>query len=149
MSIPALLSRFSQTEREPSVMSSRRIIPHFRVCSIFSTKNNWNCVARRRLMPRGPKGERRPADVIGNAVERMPELVALPSRPNNRAPSPYGCRGKCPLWVRLRSSGMSALSLLHPNKQTLIAAAGRSVRCQIPTSRCQTLGLFIVSTTHR
>src|ERR1700730_8015411 len=28
----------------------------------------------------------------------------------------------------LQSSGMSPLSLLHPNKQTLIAAAGRSVR---------------------
>jgi len=31
--------------------------------------------------------------------------------------------------VRPGSSGMSALSLLFPNKQTLIAAAGRSVRC--------------------
>ena len=28
---------------------------------------------------------------------------------------------------RLRSSAMSALSLLHPNKQTLIAAAGRNL----------------------
>jgi hypothetical protein len=34
-------------------------------------------------------------------------------------------RKSSPARVSLRSSGMSALSLLHPNEQTLIAAAGR------------------------
>jgi len=43
-----------------------------------------------------------------------------------------GCR--CRLWVKLRSSGMSALSLLPPDEQTLIAAVDRSVRCHKQTS---------------
>ena len=36
----------------------------------------------------------------------------------------------CPNRVKLGSRGMSALSLLHPNKQTLVRPVGRSVRCQ-------------------
>ena len=63
-------------------------------------------------MPRGPKGERRPADVIGNAVKVM--RIATGEEPEDYGPAPES-EGKDPAAVALgrkggkaRAEGMSA-----------------------------------------
>ncbi len=63
-------------------------------------------------MPRGPKGERRPADVIGNAVKVM--RIATGEEPEDYCPNPES-EGKDPAAVALgrkggkaRAEGMSA-----------------------------------------
>jgi hypothetical protein len=63
-------------------------------------------------MPRGPKGERRPADVIGNAVHVM--RIAIGDEPEDYGPAPES-EGKDPAAVALgkkggkaRTEGMSA-----------------------------------------
>jgi hypothetical protein len=56
-------------------------------------------------MPRGPKGERRPADVIGNAVKVMP--IATGEEPEDYGPSPES-EGKDPAAVALGRKGGKA-----------------------------------------
>ena len=63
-------------------------------------------------MPRGPKGEKRPADVIGNAVKVM--RIATGEEPEDYGPS-VELQGKDPAAVALgrkggkaRAAGMSA-----------------------------------------
>jgi hypothetical protein len=63
-------------------------------------------------MPRGPRGERRPADVIGNAVKVM--RIATGEEPEDFGPTPAD-QGKDPAAVALgrkggkaRAAGMSA-----------------------------------------
>ena len=48
-------------------------------------------------MPRGPKGEKRPADVIGNAVKVM--RIATGEEPEDYGPTPTD-QGKDPAAVR-------------------------------------------------
>lgn len=48
---------------------------------------------------------------------------------------------QCPLWVRPRSGGMSALSLLSPNEQTLIGGACTSGLCQQRTFSLSLVGV--------
>jgi hypothetical protein len=64
------------------------------------------------FMPRGPKGERRPADVIGNAVKVM--RIATGEEPEDFGPTAPD-QGKDPAAValgrkggRARAAGMSA-----------------------------------------
>jgi hypothetical protein len=73
-------------------------------------------------MPRGPRGERRPADVIGNAVKVM--RIAIGEEPDDRedapAPSPAAQLGKL--------GGVARAKALTPEKRKEIArkaAAGR------------------------
>ena len=56
-------------------------------------------------MPRGPKGERRPADVIGNAVKVM--RIATGEEPEDYGPSPES-EGKDPAAVALGRKGGKA-----------------------------------------
>jgi hypothetical protein len=56
-------------------------------------------------MPRGPKGERRPADVIGNAVKVM--RIATGEEPEDYGPSPVD-QGKDPAAVALGRKGGQA-----------------------------------------
>jgi hypothetical protein len=53
-------------------------------------------------MPRGPKGERRPADVIGNAVKVM--RIATGEEPEDYGPDPES-EGKDPAAVALGRKG--------------------------------------------
>ena len=76
-------------------------------------------------MPRGPRGEKRPSDVIGGAVKVM--RIATGEEPDDRqdvpAPSPAqqlgklgGCLGRCPVGSReaaevdLRIAGVARLA---------------------------------------
>jgi hypothetical protein len=59
-------------------------------------------------MPRGPRGEKRPADVIGNAVKVMriatgEETEELPDNPARSAAAELGSRGG-----KARAAGMTA-----------------------------------------
>ena len=56
-------------------------------------------------MPRGPRGERRPADVIGAAVKVM--RIATGEEPEDYGPSPAD-QGKDPAAVALGSKGGKA-----------------------------------------
>jgi hypothetical protein len=56
-------------------------------------------------MPRGPKGERRPADVIGNAVKVM--RIATGEEPEDYGASPES-EGKDPAAVALGRKGGNA-----------------------------------------
>jgi hypothetical protein len=56
-------------------------------------------------MPRGPKGERRPADVIGNAVKVM--RIATGEEPEDDGPGPES-EGKNPAAVALGRMGGKA-----------------------------------------
>jgi hypothetical protein len=57
------------------------------------------------IMPRGPKGERRPADVIGNAVKVM--RIATGEEPEDYGRSPES-EGKDPAAVALGRKGGKA-----------------------------------------
>ena len=56
-------------------------------------------------MPRGPRGERRPADVIGNAVKIM--RIATGEEPEDYGPDPKS-EGKDPAAVALGRKGGEA-----------------------------------------
>jgi hypothetical protein len=62
-------------------------------------------------MPRGPKGERRPADVIGNAVKVM--RIATGEEPEDCRPEPES-EGKDPAAVALGRKTMSTWSRSTP-----------------------------------
>jgi len=69
-------------------------------------------------MPRGPKGERRPADVIGNAVKVM--RIATGEEPEDY--SPDASEGKDPAAVALgRKGGKARAAVLGKRKRTEIA----------------------------
>ena len=73
-------------------------------------------------MPRGPRGEKRPADVIGNAVKVM--RVATGEEPDDRqdshAPSPGQQLGKL--------GGAARAKALTPEKRTEIARKAAAKR---------------------
>jgi hypothetical protein len=70
-------------------------------------------------MPRGPKGERRPADVIGNAVKVM--RIATGEEPEDYGPSPES-EGKDPAAVALgRKGGKARAAALGKRKRAEIA----------------------------
>lgn len=77
-------------------------------------------------MPRGPKGERRPADVIGNAVKVM--RIATGEEPED-----YGqaadAEGKNPAAVALgRMGGKARAQGLSPKKRREIAKRAAKAR---------------------
>ena len=62
-------------------------------------------------MPRGPKGERRPADAIGNAVKVM--RIATDEEPDDRdRAAHFHCGAKQSLAICLRSPWMPFSTLL-------------------------------------
>jgi hypothetical protein len=79
-------------------------------------------------MPRGPKGEKRPADVVGNAIhvmriatgeieETLPPAETLPSKATeNGLGQLYGCLGtkKGPLQKKQRDHGPKAVDGKRP-----------------------------------
>jgi len=70
-------------------------------------------------MPRGPKGERRPRDVIGNAVKVM--RIATGEEPENYGPNAES-EGKDPAAVALgRKGGMARAAALGKRKRSEIA----------------------------
>jgi hypothetical protein len=74
-------------------------------------------------MPRGPKGERRPADVIGNAVKIM--RIATGEEPEGYGPD----TGKDPAAVALGSKGGKARAArLSARKRREIAKKAAKTR---------------------
>lgn len=76
-------------------------------------------------MPKGPKGQRRPADVIGNAVRVMRiatgEITEVAPRPEDE--------GKDPAAVALgRRGGKARADSLSKKKRAEIARAGAAAR---------------------
>ena len=70
-------------------------------------------------MPRGPKGERRPADVISNAVKVM--RIATGQEPEDYGPSPES-EGKDPAGVALgRKGGRARAEALSKKRRKEIA----------------------------
>ena len=70
-------------------------------------------------MPRGPKGERRPADVISNAVKVM--RIATGQEPEDYGPSPES-EGKDPAAVALgRKGGRARAEALSKKRRKEIA----------------------------
>jgi hypothetical protein len=70
-------------------------------------------------MPRGPKGERRPADVIGAAVKVM--RIATGEEPEDYGPDPES-EGKDPAAVALgRKGGKARAAALGKRKRAEIA----------------------------
>jgi hypothetical protein len=77
-------------------------------------------------MPRGPKGERRPADVIGNAVKVM--RIATGEEPEGYGPTPES-EGKDPAAVALgRKGGKARASKLSNRKKKEIAKKAAQAR---------------------
>jgi hypothetical protein len=77
-------------------------------------------------MPRGPKGERRPADVIGNAVKVM--RIATGEEPEDYGPDPES-EGKDPAAVALgRKGGKARAAALGKRKRTEIARKAAKIR---------------------
>jgi hypothetical protein len=77
-------------------------------------------------MPRGPKGERRPADVIGNAVKVM--RIATGEEPEDYGPSPED-QGKDPAAVALgRKGGQARAAAMSAEKRSAIAKAAAKKR---------------------
>ena len=71
------------------------------------------------VMPRGPKGERRPADVIGNAVKVM--RIATGEEPEDYGRSPES-EGKDPAAVALgRKGGKARADAMTPRRRKEIA----------------------------
>ena len=87
-------------------------------------------------MPRGPKGERRPADVIGNAVKVM--RIATGEEPEDYGPDPES-QGKDPAAVALgRKGGKARAASMSARKRKEIAkkaAARRWAKKPILASR--------------
>jgi hypothetical protein len=79
-------------------------------------------------MPRGPKGERRPADVIGNAVKVM--RIATGEEPEDYGPSAES-EGKDPAAVALgRKGGQARAAALGKRKRAEIARNAAKERWQ-------------------
>jgi hypothetical protein len=77
-------------------------------------------------MPRGPKGERRPADVIGNAVKVM--HIATGEEPEDHGPTAES-EGKDPAAVALgRKGGKARAVALGKRKRTEIARKAAKTR---------------------
>jgi hypothetical protein len=71
-------------------------------------------------MPRGPKGEKRPADVIGNAIHVMRIAtgeIEESGEPETKAAAALGRRG-----------GMARAASLTPKQRTKIAKAAAAAR---------------------
>jgi len=77
-------------------------------------------------MPRGPKGERRPADVIGNAVKVMRILTG--EQPEDYAPTPAE-QGKDPAAAALgKKGGTARAAALSGKKRREIAKKAARTR---------------------
>jgi hypothetical protein len=77
-------------------------------------------------MPRGPKGERRPADVIGNAVKVM--RIATGEEPEDYGPSAES-EGKDPAAVALgRKGGEARAKKMSKKQRSAIARKGAKAR---------------------
>jgi hypothetical protein len=77
-------------------------------------------------MPRGPKGERRPTDVIGNAVKVM--RIATGEEPEDYGPSPES-EGKDPAAVALgRKGGKARAEGLSKKRRAEIAKRAAAAR---------------------
>jgi hypothetical protein len=77
-------------------------------------------------MPRGPKGERRPADVIGNAVKVM--RIATGEEPEDYGPDPES-EGKDPAAVALgRKGGKARAATMSAEKRSEIATTAAKKR---------------------
>jgi hypothetical protein len=77
-------------------------------------------------MPRGPKGERRPADAIGNAVKVM--RIATGEEPEDYGRSPEA-DGKDPAAVALgRKGGQARAAGLTKKRRREIARKGAKAR---------------------
>jgi hypothetical protein len=78
------------------------------------------------MMPRGPKGERRPADVIGNAVKVM--RIATGEEPEDYGPTAES-EGKNPAAVALgRMGGKARAAALGKRKRAEIARKAAASR---------------------
>jgi hypothetical protein len=79
-------------------------------------------------MPRGPKGERRPADIIGNAVKVM--RIATGEEPEDYRPDPES-EGKDPAAVALgRKGGKARAKGLTKKRRKEIAQRAARARWQ-------------------
>jgi hypothetical protein len=79
-------------------------------------------------MPRGPKGERRPADIIGNAVKVM--RIATGEEPEDYGPDPES-EGKDPAAVALgRKGGKARAKGLTKKRRKEIAQRAARARWQ-------------------
>jgi hypothetical protein len=79
-------------------------------------------------MPRGPKGERRPADIIGNAVKVM--RIATGEEPEDYGPDPES-EGKDPAAVALgRKGGKARAEGLTKKRRKEIAQRAARARWQ-------------------
>jgi len=79
-------------------------------------------------MPRGPRGERRPADVIGNAVKIM--RIATGEEPEDYGPTPEG-EGKDPAAVALgRKGGQARAKRISAKRRKEIARKAAKSRWQ-------------------
>jgi hypothetical protein len=77
-------------------------------------------------MPRGPKGEKRPADVIGNAVKVM--RIATGEEPKDYGPSAES-EGKDPAAVALgRKGGQARAKKMSKEQRSAIARKGAKAR---------------------
>jgi hypothetical protein len=77
-------------------------------------------------MPRGPKGEKRPADVIGNAVKVM--RIATGEEPEDYGATPES-EGKDPAAVALgRKGGQARATAMSAEKRSAIAKAAAKKR---------------------
>jgi hypothetical protein len=70
-------------------------------------------------MPRGPKGERRPADVIGNAVKVM--RIATGEEQDDVGVAPKRAKGG-------RKGGKARAATLSPQERSEIARAAATAR---------------------
>jgi hypothetical protein len=70
-------------------------------------------------MPRGPKGEKRPADVIGNAVHVM--RIATGEAQEDRGSAPKRAKGG-------RKGGKARAASLTPEQRSEIAHAAAAAR---------------------
>jgi hypothetical protein len=81
-------------------------------------------------MPRGPKGERRPADVIRNAVKVM--RIATGEEPEDYGPSPES-GGKDPAAVALgRRGGRARAAAIGKKRRQEIARQAAEKRWKSP-----------------
>ena len=81
-------------------------------------------------MPRGPKGERRPADVIGNAVKVM--RIATGEEAEDFGPNPAD-QGKDPAAVALgRKGGQARANSMTAKRRKEIARRAAAKRWEKP-----------------
>jgi len=78
------------------------------------------------IMPRGPKGEKRPADVIGAAVKVM--RIATGEEPEDYGPTPES-EGKDPAAVALgRKGGKARATAIGKERRKEIARQAAEIR---------------------